>query len=233
MGMAAANPAVLAPPYRSRCCLIPMPAEREYLLSFANNRYAKLAAEVGNLTFEGDPAFSNEPPPAPAIVEAAGIAALNAVGRALFELTEPARRLIIESLVPPAVSQQVLDMAHGGIGSVQALLDHPERLVQTIPEMATPDAVTLSIALIESFDSIDGEQAAKVLAELLFGLYHNAETLAAYFDAPGSDRVVKALEKIDPEAFSKHIEGRIAFKGDKFEGKMIAALEAQVEVENE
>lgn len=206
---AAMNPAMLAPAYRSRCSFFHVPAENSYMVQMATNEWAKTAANVGAVTSDSDPTFSNEPPPAPETIDASAVAALNGIDASFWELSEAAQQLILYSVAPPAVVETLLD-SHQALDGTY-LVKYPDRIRGAIEELDVPRAVALATSVLDAVDSVDKKQAAKAVVAVLEGVYTSADKLEAYFSAEKPETVINKLLALDPETLIKELKERGAF----------------------
>ena len=202
MVVAATNPGVIAPPFMSRSVIIPIPATRDYLLGIAKTSWAKRVAAEGPITDDSDAAWSDQPPPEMLTVHAATIDTMNRMDRSFYNLTEGAQHLILSGLLPKAVYEQMyrerVDMS--------ALAEFPEEISKHLQQLSAPDAVAMSLELLETLDAHDPKTRSLLLFHLLDGIWRGSEEhVEAYYSTQKSARAMSAVEGADPAYLDKLI----------------------------
>lgn len=204
---AAMNPGMLSAAYRSRACLLHVPADPKYLMEVAGgSKLAQLVIAHSPHFVEGeDSAYSNEPPPAVLQTDASAIAALKAAesSTSFWNLTPEARGLIVNSLATADAAKAVLGHRISMDGA--SLIREPEILFETIRSLPVPEALTLAISVVQAYATADKRDAAKAHAYMHEALYapHDVdpELLLAeqyFFHAPESirDMLQKSLDPV-------------------------------------
>ena len=218
MVVGATNPGVLAPPFMSRAILFPIPADREYLLAMAKNSQAKRVAADGPISDDTDPSWSNQAPPQMLTVHAATIDTMNRMDKSFYALTDGAQHLILQGLLPQSVYEQLqrerVDMT--------ALLQYPEEISKHIQQLDAPDAVALSLELLETLDEHTPKDRAIIMFHILDGMWRGSEEhVEAYFATEKSPRVVSAVEGLDAAHLNDMLvkSGVLGFKEEN--GQMV------------
>lgn len=196
--IAATNPAPLAAPLLTRTLLFHVPADRSYMVNIAKrSSIAARVAEIAPLSLEnGDSAFLNQPPPAPKVVTAAAIDALNRLDSDFWNLSDASQRLILGGLVPGAVLEEVFRDKQ----DVTALIRDPETLSTQLIEMEANDALTLSLAVLEALDTVNPKERSEAMVGLLNGLWSDIYfKLKPYYEAEKSQRALDAVLGLDAE----------------------------------
>ena len=209
---AATNPGVFAPPFRSRCLFLPVPADKAYLINMTlPQSMARKVANLAPITSKDDPAYSNDPPPSPITVDASAIAALNAINTDFWNMTEQARMLVLAGLVPPQTLSQILkDSAL----DASALAKQPEQLAKALRALRDSGARDKMHGMInnvlESLPNVTPDERAEAILSIQDVIYDDdhANDLYTYFSTPRSEEVVKAVSEINPEYMEKRLKER-------------------------
>ena len=219
--VAAANPGVFAPPFRSRSVFFGVPADRSYLSKMAKTSLAKQIAQVAPISHDSDPSYDNLPPPEPIVIDASAIEALNATTRGGFGmLTEAAQFLVYRGLVPPSTLQEVLtDKA-----DPSALLLDRELLMQTLRELDVDEAVNTALSALEAgLSAFEPKVRAEIVVDVLAAMYDNPWKLYHYFEATKSDELVQTVLNIDHEHCWEYLKQKgyhdYVKKGEYYEAK--------------
>ena len=203
---AASNPAMFAPPFRSRCLFLHMPADRDYMLSFSKGNLARKVLGIAPISNESeDPAYSNAPPPPPVVVDASAAAVLNAVDDVttkFWHLSEGSRVSVLAGVLPTQVLHEVL--TERGLDA-SALAKDYDTLVRALRAMPKDTKHSMINNVIESFASLTPEERARALSGIQDIIYDDltADDLLTYFSTQRSDSAVEAVSKIDPEYMEK------------------------------
>lgn len=204
----ATNPGFFPGQLRTRCAFFHVPYDRDYMSSFAEGEFAQWAALHGTTaSSDGDPAFSNEPPPAPAVASGSAISALR-LNTAFWTLSDQSRRVIVEALLPPVDAEQVWRQMQGQVsGSIAALIHFPDRLYKLLSTTAAadmPKAASLVMATYVELGNMVGKEPDEVIARALaYGpiatLWSNEKFMQYLFDdvADKPEQVFKSIEKLD------------------------------------
>jgi hypothetical protein len=205
---AASNPAVFAPPFKSRCLFINVPADRQYLLSMTGNGFAKRVAQHANLTVETDPAYSNAPAPPPETFDASALAALNAMDASFWRMDEPVRLTILQGLVP---AQTLLEVLKERGLDASALARRPEELAKALRALPKDQMHGMINNVVESLPSLTVDERISALCTILMRVFEDptAEDMLTYYSTPRSDEVIKAVSDIPAEMF----EGKLSEMG--------------------
>ena len=203
----ASNPAVFAPPFRSRCVFLHVPADRQYLIDMAQTPYAKKAS-LGNLTFYNESAYSNTPPPPPETVDASAIAALNAINSDFWRMTTEARFLVLQGLVPAATLADMLAVREVDMSALSRDINELGNVLSTVPRDQRHGIIN---SVIETFPNLTSEEVVEALLEIIDRIYDDLSTqdLEVYFSTPRSELAVKAV--MDCEV--SYIERRLKERG--------------------
>ena len=201
--VAAMNPATLAPPFKTRSVMLHVPADRSYLMSFASHPLARRAAEGGNLTVEGDSAYSNEPPERPETVNAAAIDALNRLDAEFWNMSEPAQRSVLQALVPPATLEEML---RDNL-DVSNLSRHPDLLREVLSEMEPLDALNTMTGVLETTPQLDPDEIAHAMFVIQDILYDDVENLLEpYMAQERPSHVRQGVQRINNKLFWELVE---------------------------
>ena len=203
---AASNPAVFAPPFRSRCVFLHVPADRAYLIDMAKTPYAKKAS-LGNLTFDKESAYSNTPPPPPETVDASAIAALNAINSDFWRMTTEARYLVLQGLVPAATLADMLAVREVDMSALSRDIKELGNVLSTVPRDQRHGIIN---SVIETFPNLTPEETAEALIEILDRIYDDLSTqdLELYFSTPRSDMAVRAVMDIEVDYIERRLKER-------------------------
>lgn len=234
---AAMNPAMLAAPYRSRCCFFHVPADATYLTGMAKNSLATFAAVHGEISKEGsDSAYSNAAPPPPETVDASAIAALNAIDTSFWtDLSPAARGLVITSLVPPALAKAMLE-DNQAIDASELAKD-VEMLFETLRSLPVPETMTLIAQLMSSYGTMNDGERENAHAAVLDAVYGDGTRdglalLESYYFGR-TDEMRAAISHIKAEPMVKALAERgmaIDEDGSTPKGTIFERLDAYVEL---
>ena len=224
--VAAMNPATLAPPFMSRAVMLNVPADRAYLISIAKHPMARKAAEAGTISNENDPAYSNQSAPRPETVHAAAIDALNQLDRDFWQMEEPAQRLVLQGLVPPATLEELMrDQL-----DVSVLAKKPAAFREAAAGMDPADFLNIVESILETLPSLTPRQRALILFEIQDACYDDVDNrLEPYHSKARSEVIQQAAIGMDVEAFWKRVEdtGFISAENDELKGTAIDRWIAQ------
>jgi hypothetical protein len=235
--VAATNPGAFAPPFRSRCIFLPVPADRDYLRGMMRGGFGKRVANMAPLTVDSDPAYSNAPPPAPETFDASAAAVLNSVDdpkTGFWRLSEPTRFLILSGVVPHQTLNSVLK--ESGLDA-SALARQHEELLRALRALPRDKKHSMINNVLESFPQIDKNERAEAILSILDAIYDDtmADDLHTYFSTPRSAEVVKAVSEIDPEYMERRLKerGLLAVEVDKkgnnkVSGSLVARIQEMV-----
>lgn len=203
---AASNPAVFAPPFRSRCVFLHVPADRQYLMDMAKSPYAKKAA-MGNLTLDKEPAYSNQPPAPPETVDASAIAALNAINADFWRMTQEARLEVLKGLVPAQTLQEMLAVRET---DMSALARNPEELGKVLKAVPRDQRHGIINSVVDTFPNLTKEELAEALLEIIDRIFDDVTTqdIEVYYSTPRSEEVVKATMELDPNYLERRLKER-------------------------
>ena len=202
----ASNPAVFAPPFRSRCVFLHVPADRQYLIDMAKTPYAKKAS-LGTLTFDKESAYSNTPPPPPETVDASAIAALNAINSDFWRMTTEARFLVLQGLVPAPTLADMLAIREVDMSALSRDIKELGNVLSTVPRDQRHGIIN---SVIETFPNLTVEETAEALLEIIDRIYDDLSTqdLETYFSTPRSELAVKAVMDIEVSYLERRLKER-------------------------
>ena len=202
----ASNPAVFAPPFRSRCVFLHVPADRQYLIDMAKTPYAKKAS-LGTLTFDKESAYSNTPPPPPETVDASAIAALNAINSDFWRMTTEARFLVLQGLVPAPTLADMLAIREVDMSALSSDIKELGNVLSTVPRDQRHGIIN---SVIETFPNLTAEETAEALLEIIDRIYDDLSTqdLETYFSTPRSELAVKAVMDIEVSYLERRLKER-------------------------
>ena len=218
---AATNPGVFAPPFRSRCLFLHVPADRTYLYEMITNQlgnsaFTKKIVGMAPLTIDKDPAYSNQPPPSPETIDASAVAVLNAINGDFWRLSEPSRFLVLAGIVPAQTLSQVLK--ESGLDA-SALARNWEELLKALRALPTDKKHSMTNNVVETLPRVEPEVRAEALMSILDAMYDDlyANDLHTYFSTPRSEEVVASVAEISAEYLERRLGERslIAVKEDK------------------
>lgn len=192
--VAAMNPGMLSPEYMTRSLLLHVPADRAYLMDIAKHPLARRAAESGRLVLDGDGSYSNTPPPRPETVHSASVTVLNAIDASFWALTEPAQRLVLQGLVPPATLE---DMLRDRL-DVSNLARNPADFSEVVRSLDAVDALNVINSTLEALPDLTPVEGAELLAEIQDVIYDDVNgLLEPYMAVERSEAIRNAALKID------------------------------------
>jgi MoxR-like ATPase len=209
---AATNPGVFAPPFRSRCLFLHVPADRTYLHEMISNRlgnsaFTKKIVGMAKLTLDSDPAYSNQPPPVPETLDASAVAVLNALNGDFWKLSEAARLLVLAGIVPAQTLSQVLKDSSL---DASALARNWEELLRALRALPTDKKHSMTNNVVETLPRIEADARGEALMSILDAMYDDlyANDLHTYFSTPRSEEVVKSVSEINPEYLERRLRER-------------------------
>jgi hypothetical protein len=209
---AATNPGVFAPPFRSRCLFLHVPADRTYLHEMISNRlgnssFTKKIVGMAKLTLDSDPAYSNQPPPVPETLDASAVAVLNALNGDFWKLSEAARFLVLAGIVPAQTLSQVLKDSSL---DASALARNWEELLKALRALPTDKKHSMTNNVVETLPRIEADARGEALMSILDAMYDDlyANDLHTYFSTPRSEEVVKSVSEINPEYLERRLRER-------------------------
>ena len=205
--VAAMNPATLLPAYMSRSLLMHVPADRGHMLSIAKHPLAIKAAQAGNLTVNDGGAYSNDAPPYPETVTMSSVDALNQTNKGGFwHMTEPARRTVIQGLVPRATLEELL-RDHL---DVSVLARQPKELAKTLEGLNSIDILNIIEGLLETLPQLNPKEIADLIITIQDEvLYNDIDNLLEPFMAvERPEHIQNAALTVDNDYLWKQIEKR-------------------------
>lgn len=208
--VAASNSGVFAPPFRSRCLFLPVPADRRYLAEMSQGSLGKKIAQMAPLTSDGDAAYSNAAPPPPETYDASAAAVMNAVDNAktgFWLLSEPARFLVLSGVVPAQTLNAILK--DRGLDA-SALARKPDELARALRALPRDKRHSMINNTVETLPNVTPDERAEALCAILDVLYDDetAEDIHTYFSTPRDDSVVKAVTEINPDYLEKILKDK-------------------------
>lgn len=195
----ASNPAVFAPPFRSRCLFLPVPADRSYLLSIAKGQWGKRVVKAAPISFEEDPFYSNAAPPPPVVVDASATAVLNAIDdrtTGFWQMERGAYMSVLMALLPTQVLNEVLKDKPL---DASALAQDYNMLTRALRAMPRDQKHAMITNVLSSFPTLDANIRASAMCAIQDNIYDDVTTedLLIYFQIQRTDDVVQAVSEID------------------------------------
>lgn len=234
---AASNPATFAPPFKTRCLFFGIPSDRNYLSSIAKgNDFAMKAVKLAPIENNKDPFYSNEPPQAPEVLQAAATKALVDLTKSknFWDLPEPARYEVLSGLVP---HQTLVQMLKENVMDPVHLARNWEELLRALRALPRDKKHSMISNVLETFPQLTINERAEAILSILDALYDDvtSDDLQTYFSTTHSEAVTEACSEIDPDYFDKRIKERglmwVETKGGQnvAKGTFVDRLEKMVE----
>lgn len=197
----ASNPAVFAPPFRSRCLFLPVPSDRTYLMDMAKGHFARRVLRNAPISHDEDPFYSNEPPPPPVVVDASAAAVLNAIDdvkTGFWRMNRGAYMSVLMALLPTQTLAEVLkDRA---LDASSLVLDY-DVMVRALRALPRDQKHAMIGNILNSMPGIETNIRASAIAGVQDVIYDDVTTedLLIYFQTQRPDEVVKAVSEIDAD----------------------------------
>jgi len=206
----ASNPAVFAPPFRSRCLFLPVPADRNYLLNIAKGTWGKRVLRNAPISFEEDPFYSNAEPPPPVVVDASAAAVMNAIDDAstgFWRMERGAYMSVLISLLPTQVLNEVLKDKPL---DASELAKNYEMLTRALRAMPRDQRHTMISNVLGSFPALDKDIRASAMCAIQDVIYDDetTEDLLLYFQATRPDEVVESVADMDADTITGILKER-------------------------
>jgi hypothetical protein len=224
---AAMNQSEMEAAYESRCAFFNVPADQNYLKSFATNAWAKKAIAKGRLTDDDVAHKSNTPMPPPTTVTGSGVAALNATSHPSFwELSENSRALVLYAVVPPDVAQLLMNEA--ATFDVKSMIENPDVLYEYMKSLPLTEALTMASNVVLGYAQVDtGYEKAHVA--MLDAIYDNPDLLEAYVAFEYTPEMQEQMKRFSPDVVIAELEARKMLvaspKANRISGSMLDRLQ--------
>lgn len=207
---AASNPAAFAPPFKTRCLFFGIPSDRDYLATIAKGSdFAMKAVKLAPIENNKDPFYSNEPPQAPEVLQAAATKALVDLekSRDFWNLPEPARYEVLAGLVPHQTLVQMLK--ESTIDPVVLARDW-EELLRALRALPRDKRHIMVSNVIETLPQITPTERVDAILSILDALYDDTmgDDLQTYFSTSHSEAAITSLSEIDVEYLDKRLKER-------------------------
>jgi len=198
---AASNPAVFAPPFRSRCLFFPVPADRSYLMGMASGPTARRILKDAPISHDEDPFYSNDPPPPPLVVDASAAAVLNAIDDSktgFWRLDRGAYISILMALLP---TQTLAEFLRDRPLDASSLAQDYDVLGKALRALPRDNRHSMINDVLVSMGSLTPETRALAIACVQDVLYDDVTTedLLIYFQTQRPDDVIRAVSEIDAD----------------------------------
>ena len=206
--VAASNPANFMPQFKTRCVFFHVPADRRYLVAMAKTPFAKKVAASSPLYNDKDSAYSNIPPAPPETADASSVEALNALNRDFWELTEEARGLILQGLVP---HQQLIELLKETTIDATYLANAPDEYAKVLTVLSRDEKHSVINAVTDALSAIEDD--AVVVATLLNTIENifkdnTAQDIEMYYTTERREEVANRIMRIPGELVHKELVRR-------------------------
>ena len=224
---AAMNQSEVEAAYESRCAFFNVPADQQYLMSFATTGWARKAIAKGRLTDDGTVHKSNASMPPPTTVTGSAVAALNATSHPSFwELSENSRALFLYAIVPPEVAQILINEA--ATFDVKAMIENPDVLYEYMKSLPMTEALTMVTNIVLGYGQVDsGMERAHVA--MLDAIYENSDLLESYVAMEFTPEMLEQIKRFSPDTIIAEFEARDMLKSspkaNRISGSMLERLQ--------
>lgn len=237
----ASNPAVFAPPFKSRCLFLPVPADRQYLMGMATGHAGKRILSKAPINHDEDPFYSNEPPPPPVVVDASAAAVLNAiddVSTGFWRMERGAYTAVLISLLPTQTLAEFLRDRPLDTSDLARDYDTLTRALRAVPR---DNRHAMIGDVLAAMGSLDPETRCTAITGIQDVIYDDitAEDLLIYFQTQRPDDVITAVSEIDVDELTKSLKDRDLLytttdnKGNhKVGGSIAVRVQAMVDYSN-
>lgn len=233
---AASNPATFAPPFKSRCLFLSVPADKEYLKTISTgSSFVSKIVDLAQISDESDPFYSNAEPPAPLVINAAATKALKDLTNdpTFWKLSEPARYVVLAGLVPHQTLAAVLKDNNHDMSALARDWKELDRALRTLPKDQMHGTIN---NVLQAFPGITPEERIEAILTILDNIYNDitGDNLQIYFSTSHSEDVAKSLLEVDPETMKKRLAERGLLeivtnsKGNVAKGSIVERLEKMV-----
>lgn len=224
---AAMNQSEVEAAYESRCAFFNVPADVNYLMSFATNAWAKKVVAKGRLT---DPEVlhkSNASMPPPTTVTGSAVAAINATSHPSFwELSENSRALFLYAVVPPDLAQMLLNEA--ATFDVKSMIENPDVLYEYMKSLPMTEALTFATNVIMGYAQVDSG-IERAHAAMLDAIYENPDLIQAYVAFEYTPEMAEQAKRWDADRMIAALEERGMLvsspKANRISGSLLERLQ--------